>query len=153
MSIIHGLLERISYHNEENDFVVAKLREKEKKKLTTIVGNLSGINPGESIKLTGKWVQNKRFGEQFQVETFEVTVPATLLGIQKYLASGLIKGIGSIMSERIVEKFGLHTLKVIEKKPERLSEVEGIGPKRISMNLSWPMPYPFISPRGASTRS
>jgi exodeoxyribonuclease V alpha subunit len=133
MSTIHGLLEKISYHNEENDFVVAKLREKEKKELTTIIGNLSGINPGESLKLTGKWVQNKRFGEQFQVETFEVTVPATLLGIQKYLASGLIKGIGSIMSERIVEKFGLHTLEVIEKKPERLSEVEGIGPKRISM--------------------
>ena len=133
MSIIHGLLERISYHNEENDFVVAKLREKEKKGLTTIVGNLSGVNPGESLKLTGKWVQNKRFGEQFQVETFEVTVPATLHGIQKYLASGLIKGIGPIMSERIVEKFGLHTLEVIEKTPEKLSEVEGIGPKRISM--------------------
>ncbi len=133
MSIIHGFLERISYHNEENDFVVAKLLEKDKKELTTIVGNLSGINPGESLKLTGQWVHNKRFGEQFQVETFEVIVPATLLGIQKYLASGLIKGIGPIMSERIVEKFGLHTLEVIEKKPERLSEVEGIGPKRISM--------------------
>jgi exodeoxyribonuclease V alpha subunit len=133
MQIIFGLLEKISYHNEENDFVVAKLREKEKKELTTIVGNLSGVNPGESLKLTGKWVQNKRFGEQFQVESFEVTVPATLHGIQKYLASGLIEGIGPIMSERIVEKFGIHTLEVIEKKPERLSEVEGIGPKRISM--------------------
>jgi len=133
MSIIHGLLERISYHNEENDFVVAKLREKDKKELTTIVGNLSGINPGESLKLTGKWVHNKRFGEQFQVEGFEVTVPATIHGIQKYLASGLIKGIGPIMSERIVEKFGLHTLEVIEKTSEKLSEVEGIGPKRISM--------------------
>ncbi len=133
MQIIFGLLEKISYHNEENDFVVAKLREKEKKELTTIIGNLSGVNPGESLKLTGKWVQNKRFGEQFQVESFEVTVPATLHGIQKYLTSGLIQGIGPIMSERIVEKFGLHTLEVIEKKPERLSEVEGIGPKRISM--------------------
>jgi exodeoxyribonuclease V alpha subunit len=133
MQIIFGLLEKISYHNEENDFVVAKLREKEKKELTTIIGNLSGVNPGESLKLTGKWVQNRRFGEQFQVESFEVTLPATLLGIQKYLASGLIKGIGSIISERIVEKFGLHTLEVIEKKPERLSEVEGIGLKRISM--------------------
>jgi exodeoxyribonuclease V alpha subunit len=133
MSVIHGLLERISFHNEENDFVVAKLREKDKRELTTIVGNLSGINPGESLKLTGNWVHNKKFGEQFQVETFEVTVPATLVGIQKYLASGLIKGIGPIMSERIVEKFGLDTLEVIEKKPERLSEVEGIGPKRISM--------------------
>jgi len=133
MSIIHGLLEKISYHNEENDFMVAKLRERDKRELTTIVGNLSGINPGESLKLTGNWVHNKKFGEQFQVEMFEVTVPATLLGIQKYLASGLIKGIGPIMSERIVEKFGLDTLDVIEKKPERLSEVEGIGTKRISM--------------------
>ncbi|MBP1695460.1 MAG: helicase, RecD/TraA family [Deltaproteobacteria bacterium] len=133
MSIIHGLLEKISYHNEENDFVVAKLREKDKRELTTIVGHLSGIHPGESLKLTGNWVHNKKFGEQFQVETFEVTIPATLLGIQKYLASGLIKGIGPIMSERIVEKFGLDTLEVIERKPERLSEVEGIGPKRISM--------------------
>ncbi len=133
MPIIHGLLERISYHNEENDFVVAKLRERDKKGLTTIIGNLSGINPGESLKLTGQWVNNKRFGEQFQVESFEVAVPATLLGIQKYLASGLIKGVGPIMSERIVEKFGLGTLEVIEKTPEKLSEVEGVGPKRISM--------------------
>jgi exodeoxyribonuclease V alpha subunit len=133
MSTIHGLLEKISYHNEENDFVVAKLREKEKRELTTIVGNLSGVNPGESLKLTGKWVHNKRFGEQFQVESFEVTVPATLHGIQRYLASGLIKGVGPIMSERIVEKFGLDTLEVIEKTPEKLSEVEGIGPKRVSM--------------------
>jgi len=133
MSTIHGLLEKISYRNEENDFVVAKIREKEKRELTTIVGNLSGINPGESLKLTGKWVNNKRFGEQFQVESFEVTVPATLVGIQKYLASGLIKGVGPIMSERIVEKFGLDTLEVIEKTPEKLSRVEGIGPKRISV--------------------
>jgi exodeoxyribonuclease V alpha subunit len=133
MSTLHGLLEKISYHNEENDFVVAKLREKDKRELTTIVGNLSGVNPGESLKLTGEWVHNKKFGEQFQVEKFEVIVPATLLGIQKYLASGLIKGIGPIMSERIVEKFGLNTLEVIEKKPESLSEVEGIGRKRILM--------------------
>jgi exodeoxyribonuclease V alpha subunit len=133
MAILQGLLERITYYNEENDFVVAKLREKDKRELTTIVGNLSGINPGESLKLTGQWVHNKKFGEQFRVETFEVTIPATLLGIQKYLASGLIKGIGPIMSERIVEKFGLDTLEVIGRKPERLSEVEGIGPKRISM--------------------
>jgi exodeoxyribonuclease V alpha subunit len=133
MPTLYGFLERITYHNEENDFVVAKLREKDEKELTTIVGNLSGINPGESLKLTGKWVHNKRFGEQFQVDSFEVTLPASLHGIQKYLASGLIKGIGPIMSERIVEKFGLHTLEVIEKTPEKLSEVEGIGPKRISM--------------------
>ncbi len=133
MPIIYGFLERITYYNEENDFVVARLQEKGKKELSTIVGNLSGINSGESLKLTGRWVHNKRFGEQFQVERFEVTVPATVHGIQKYLGSGLIKGIGPIMAERIVKKFGLDTLEIIEKTPERLSEVDGIGPKRIAM--------------------
>jgi exodeoxyribonuclease V alpha subunit len=133
MPIIYGFLERITYHNEENDFVVAKLQEKGKRELTTIVGILTAITPGESLKLTGKWVRNKKFGEQFQVETCEVTVPATVHGIRKYLGSGLIKGIGPIMAERIVTKFALDTLEVIEKVPERLSEVDGIGPKRIEM--------------------
>ncbi|MGA2467550.1 MAG: ATP-dependent RecD-like DNA helicase, partial [Thermodesulfobacteriota bacterium] len=133
MPTIYGLIERITYYNEENDFIVAKLQEKGKRELTTIVGNLSGINPGESLKLTGRWVHNKKFGEQFQVENYEITVPATVHGIKKYLGSGLIKGIGPIMAERIVKKFGLDTLDIIEKTPERLSEVDGIGPKRIAM--------------------
>ena len=133
MTTIQGLLERITYCNEETDFVVAKLHEEEKRELTTIVGNLSGITLGESLRLTGRWVHNKKFGEQFQVERFEITVPATLYGIQKYLGSGLIKGIGPIMAERIVKKFGLDTLEIIEKRPNCLSEVGGIGPKRIAM--------------------
>jgi exodeoxyribonuclease V alpha subunit len=133
MPTIDGLLEKITYSNEENDFVVAKLQEREKRELTTIIGNLSGINPGESLRLTGKWVQNRKFGEQFQVEKFEVTVPATLNGIRKYLGSGLIKGIGPVMADRIVNLFKLDTLDIIEKTPERLSEVDGIGPKRIAM--------------------
>jgi exodeoxyribonuclease V alpha subunit len=133
MQTISGIIERIIYQNEENDFVVAKLQEKGKKDLTTIIGNLSGINPGESLRLSGRWIHNKRFGEQFRVERFEITLPATLHGIQKYLGSGLIKGIGPIMAERIVKKFGLDTLEIIEKTPEQLSEVDGIGPKRIAM--------------------
>ncbi len=130
---IKAQLERITYYNEENDFLVARLQEKGKRDLTTIVGNLSGINAGESLKLSGRWVHNKKFGEQFQVETFEVTVPATVHGIKKYLGSGLIKGIGPVMAERITKKFALETLDIIEKTPERLSEVDGIGPKRIAM--------------------
>jgi len=114
MTVIYGFLERITYYNEENDFLVAKLQEKGKRELTTIVGNLSGINAGESLKLSGKWVHNKKFREQFQVENYEVTVPATVHGIKKYLGSGLIKGIGPIMAERIVKKFALETLDVIE---------------------------------------
>ena len=78
-------------------------------------------------------MQNQRFGEQFKVETFEIIVPATILGIRKYLGSGLIKGIGAVMAGRMVDLFGLETLEVIEKTPERLVEVEGIGPKRVTM--------------------
>ncbi len=133
MTLISGVLEKITYLNEENGFVVARLQEKGKKDLTTIVGNLSGIHPGESLKLVGKWVQNRRFGEQFQVETFEMMVPATVQGIRKYLSSGLIKGIGPVMAGRIVDLFDLDTLEIIEMTPDRLSEVEGVGPKRIAM--------------------
>ena len=133
MATISGILENITYLNEDTGFVVARVQEKEKRGLTTIVGNLSGIHPGESLRVTGKWVQNRRFGEQFQVETFEITVPATLHGIRKYLSSGLIKGIGPVMAGRVVDLFGLDTLEIIEKTPGRLSEVEGIGPKRIAL--------------------
>jgi exodeoxyribonuclease V alpha subunit len=132
MTLISGVLEKITYLNEENGFVVARLQEKGKKGLTTIVGNLSGIHPGESLRLVGKWVQNRRFGEQFRVETVEMIVPATVQGIRKYLGSGLIKGIGPIMADRIVDLFDLNTLEIIETTPDRLSEVEGIGPKRIA---------------------
>ncbi len=133
MLTIYGLLEKITYYNQENDFLVAKLQEKGKRGLTTIVGRLAGMNQGESLKLTGEWVYNKKFGEQFKVESYEVMAPSTVYGIKKYLGSGLIKGIGPLMAERIVDQFGLDTLEVIEKKPERLSEVDGIGPKRIAM--------------------
>jgi len=133
MTSVSGVLEKITYFNEESGFGVAKLQEKEKRGFTTIVGNLSGVDPGESLKLTGTWVQNRRFGEQFKVETFEIIVPATVHGIRKYLGSGLIKGIGAVMAGRMVDLFGAETLEVIEKTPERLVEVEGIGPKRITM--------------------
>ena len=133
METISGYIERVTYYSQENGFVVAKFQETGKKGLTTIVGNLATINPGESFRLSGRWVHDKRFGEQFRVEMSEVVVPATVHGVQKYLGSGLIKGVGPVLAERIVMKFGLDTLVVIEKTPEKLSEVEGIGPKRIDM--------------------
>lgn len=133
METIYGYLERITFHNEENNFVVARLKEKGKKDLTTVVGNLAGINPGESLKLSGRWVHNSKYGRQFLVERFETVVPATVNGIEKYLGSGLIKGIGPVMAKRIVKMFGLNTLEVIENNPEELSRVDGIGDKRIAM--------------------
>jgi len=110
MTTIYGYIERITYYNEENGFMVAKLQEQGKRDLITIVGNLAAVHLGESLKLTGKWVQNKKFGEQFHVEVFEIIAPATLVGIQKYLGSGSIKGIGSVLAERMIQKFGLETI-------------------------------------------
>ncbi len=133
METIYGCLERITYYNEETHFIVARLQEKGKKGLTTIVGNLAGLNPGEFLKLTGRWVHDKKFGLQFRVEQYETVVPATVNGIRKYLGSGLIKGIGPVMAQRIVKEFGLNTLDVIENSPAELARVEGIGPKRIAM--------------------
>ncbi|MGQ9636878.1 MAG: SF1B family DNA helicase RecD2 [Thermodesulfobacteriota bacterium] len=133
MATIYGYIERITYFDEESGFVVAKLQEKGKRGFTTVVGKIPGITPGESLKLTGQWVYNRKFGEQFQVENYEIILPATIQGIERYLGSGLIKGIGPIMAERIVRTFGLNTLNIIEKSPDRLAEVDGIGPKRIEM--------------------
>jgi exodeoxyribonuclease V alpha subunit len=130
---IYGYLERITYYNEETDFLVAKLQEKGKRDLTTIVGRLAGLNPGESLKLSGAWTMDKKFGQQFRVDRYETVVPATVNGIKKYLGSGLIRGIGPVMAERIVKVFGADTLDVIETAPEKLATVDGIGTKRIAM--------------------
>ena len=133
MDEIFGYVERITYCNEENSFTVARLQEKGRKELTTIVGNLAGLNPGESLRASGKWVTSPKFGRQFQVETYRTLVPATVNGIEKYLGSGLIKGIGPALAKRIARSFGLDTLEVIEKTPEKLCQVEGIGRKRIAV--------------------
>lgn len=130
---IYGYLERITYYNEETHFIVARLREKGKRELTTIVGNLAGLNLGESLNLSGNWVHDKKFGPQFRVEKYETLAPATVNGIKKYLGSGLIKGIGPVMAQRIVKVFGPDTLDIIEKSPQELSQIDGIGPKRIAM--------------------
>ena len=110
MDEISGYVERITYYNEENSYTVAKLQEKGKKELTTVVGNLAGLSPGELLRATGQWVVNPRFGRRFQVETYRTVVPATLDGIEKYLASGLIRGVGPAMAQRIVRAFGLETV-------------------------------------------
>lgn len=133
LDTIFGYLERITYCNEEDNFVVARLQERGKRDLTTIIGSLVGVSPGESLKLTGSWVHSKKFGEQFRVEHFETVAPATVNAVEKYLGSGIIKGIGPIMAKRIVKQFGVETLEVIDRNPELLSMVDGIGPRRIAM--------------------
>ncbi len=140
MDTLRGVVERITYHNEENGYTVAKLTPESTGRTlfgaareVAIVGNMLGLNVGESVELTGRWTVHGEYGRQFQVETFRPVLPATIAGLEKYLGSGLIKGVGPVTAHRIVKHFGLDTLTVIEKSPERLAETPGVGPKRVEL--------------------
>ncbi|HWU40192.1 MAG TPA: helix-hairpin-helix domain-containing protein, partial [Candidatus Acidoferrum sp.] len=128
--MIEGAVARITYMSEESQYVVARLDVPGKPDPVTVVGTMASLTPGEMLRVHGRWSHHPKYGEQFKVERYESIVPATITGIQKYLGSGMIKGIGPIFAQRLVEAFGAETLKVIEQTPARLNEVEGIGPIR-----------------------
>ena len=130
---LQGQIERITFSNEENSFTIAKVKVPGQRGLATVVGNLVALTPGEVLLMKGEWTNHPRYGRQFQVLNFKSQVPASVYGIKRYLGSGLIKGIGPIMAQRIVKRFGSKTLDVIENELERLTEVQGIGRKRIAM--------------------
>lgn len=130
---LQGQLERITYRNQDNHYTIAKLKVQDRRDLVTVVGTFAVLSPGEVLRLKGDWERHPKYGEQFKVLSYESVVPATVKGIERYLGSGLIKGIGPVMAKRLVEKFGEETLAVIETKPERLHEVEGIGDGRVGM--------------------
>ncbi|MFI6445088.1 ATP-dependent RecD-like DNA helicase [Kitasatospora sp. NPDC050543] len=131
---VEGVLERITYANEETGYTVARVDTgRGGNDLLTVVGALLGAQPGESLRLHGRWGSHPQYGRQFVVENYTTVLPATVQGIQRYLGSGLIKGIGPRFAERIVEAFGVDTLEVIENEPGRLIEVPGLGPKRTKM--------------------
>jgi exodeoxyribonuclease V alpha subunit len=133
LSKLRGQIERITFSNEENGFTIAKLKVQGEKELVTIVGSFPGINPGEILELLGEWSNHPKFGTQFKAVKFKSVMPATAVGIEKYLGSGLIKGIGPVMAGRLVKHFRENTLEIIDTNPERLEEVEGIGKKRVQM--------------------
>ncbi len=130
---VTGILERLTYHNEENGYTVARLAVEGSRDLLTIVGNFSNPVVGEQLVCEGQWTSHREFGRQFQVERYHTSKPATVFAIEKYLGSGLIKGVGPVMAKRMVERFGLETLDIIEHQSSRLRQVEGIGEKRIGM--------------------
>jgi exodeoxyribonuclease V alpha subunit len=130
---IEGQIERITYYNEDNNYTVAQMKVHGRSDLLTIVGNLFSVNPGEVLQITGQWHTHPRYGQQFKVLSYKSVVPATAKGIERYLGSGLIKGIGPVMSKRLVSKFGVDTLNIIETDIQRLREVDGIGDHRIEM--------------------
>ncbi|MGE5529489.1 MAG: ATP-dependent RecD-like DNA helicase [Patescibacteria group bacterium] len=139
MPTIEGIVDRITFQNEENSYTVAKLQQEGKGNLATIVGLLPGLSVGETIRVQGDWTTHPEYGPQFQIESFERITPATLNGLERYLGSGLIKGIGPVTAKKIVRAFGLAALDVIKARPERLTQIPGIGPKkaeRIARGLS-----------------
>lgn len=123
---VEGVVERVVYTNEENAWSVIRVVDAEKR-LITVVGNLLGVQPGETVRVHGEWVQDRRFGEQFKATTYVPLQPSTVEGITRYLGSGLVEGIGEAMAGRIVEHFGVETIEILEESPARLTEVAGIG--------------------------
>ncbi|WP_375512765.1 AAA family ATPase, partial [uncultured Nostoc sp.] len=130
---ITGVVERLTFYSAESGYTVARLTRPRNTELTTIVGSFANIQPGQTLQLTGFWRDHPQFGPQFQVVNYKETKPATLTGIEKYLGSGLIKGVGPVTARRIVAHFGLETLDIIENQIERLIEVQGIAKKRITL--------------------
>ena len=128
---LNGQIERITYSNPENGYTVARVKVPGRFELVTVVGNLMDPMPGEVLKMKGRWTRHARYGDQFRVETYETAAPATEVGIRKYLGSGLIRGVGPKIAERIVDAFGETTLEVIEQDIQALAQVEGLGRKRI----------------------
>jgi exodeoxyribonuclease V alpha subunit len=136
---LEAVLERITYANEETGYTVARVAtDRSGGDLLTVVGSLLGAQPGESLRLEGRWSSHPKYGRQFEVSSYTTVLPATVQGIERYLGSGLIKGIGPKTAARIVAAFGVETLRVIEEEPDRLIEVYGLGKKRTAaIGAAW----------------
>src|SRR5215211_2435432 len=151
MDTLTGSVERITFYNPENGYTVLRLRPEHQtgihaapkssltsEGLATVVGNLPEVSPGEHLRLQGTWDKHPKHGSQFKAEVCEQTLPATVAGIENYLGSGLIKGIGPKLAGRIVGRFKEETFDVIEQQPERLFEVSGIGQDRVrKISAAW----------------
>lgn len=145
MDSLSGSVERITYYNPENGYTVLRLRPDSGRgprstpdSLTTVVGNLPEVSPGEHLRLQGHWDKHPKHGSQFKAEVCEQTLPATVAGIENYLGSGLIKGIGPKLAGRIVSRFKEETFDVIEQQPQRLFEVPGLGMDRVQrISTAW----------------
>lgn len=138
MAILRGVVEHITYQNPENGWTLMKVKVKDYKDLVTLTGFMLVLPIGSVLLCEGNWKVDARFGQQFVVETWEEVMPATIYGIEKYLGSGIVKGIGPVYARSIVKRFGLETLYVIENNIERLMEVPRLGKKRMEkIRESW----------------
>src|SRR5215203_3569438 len=124
---LDGVVDRITYVNEENGYTVARLKVPRQKQMATIAGYMPAISVGEGLRLEGSWTNHVQYGRQFSVTRYQSAAPGTLAALRKYLGSGLLKGVGPVMAEHIVNTFGLETLHVLDTEPHRLVEVAGLG--------------------------
>lgn len=136
--LIEGIVEHITYQSEETGYTVLKLQIAKQPDLTTVVGELPPMYAGESVRLKGVWINHAKYGYQFKVQACEKLMPATINGLQKYLASGMIRGVGAITAKRMIKAFGTDIINIIENEPDRLLEIPLIGErKRDKIVKSW----------------
>ena len=127
---LRGLIERVTFHNEDTGFAVLKVQVQGQRDLVTVIGALPTVSAGEWITAEGQWVFDREHGRQLKASNIQTQPPDSIEGIQKYLASGMIKGIGPVYAQKLVAKFGRDVFDVIEKESARLQEVDGIGRER-----------------------
>lgn len=138
MEYLSGSIERLTFHNEDSGFCVLKVKAKGWRELVTVVGHAMSVNAGEYVDCTGAWVTNREYGLQFKADQVRIMTPSTVEGLEKYLGSGLVKGVGPYFAKRLVQKFGLEILEIIETAPDRLMELSGIGQyRRDVISQSW----------------
>ena len=135
---VTGIIERVTFHNPENGFVVLRVQVPGQKDPVTVVGELPRVVPGEHLEACGAWCEDPEHGRQLQAKTIKTKPPTSAEGIRRFLSSRLIKGIGPVMADKIVEVFGERSLQVIDESPTFLKEIKGIGANRIQMiRESW----------------
>jgi exodeoxyribonuclease V alpha subunit len=128
--VLAGLVERVTFHNTENGFCVLRAKARGHRDLVTVVGHAATISAGEWITASGEWINDRTHGQQFKARFLKTSAPTSIDGIEKYLGSGMIRGIGPVYAKKLVRAFGEKVFDTIEAEPERLREVTGIGPVR-----------------------
>lgn len=131
-----GSVERVTFHSGESGFCVLRVKVRGQRDLSTVVGSAASVTPGEYVECLGNWINDRAHGLQFKASQLKVVQPSTLEGIEKYLGSGMVKGIGPHFAKKLVKAFGVNVFDIIEQTPQRLTELEGIGPKRTALVTS-----------------
>src|SRR5215216_3151038 len=134
--VLAGLVERVTYHNAENGFCVLRAKARGRRDAVTIVGHAATIAAGEWITASGEWTNDRTHGQQFRARFLRTSLPSSADGIEKYLSSGMIRGVGPVYAKKLVRAFGEKVFDVIEATPDRLREIDGIGPVRVASILA-----------------